>query len=88
MKYGLNQWSRISSLLQRKSAKQCKQRWYDGWTQASKRPNGREPKTKNYCNQLEFFQVNGGLQRRLQVELLLNAIKDTKNYQTWHRESQ
>jgi pre-mRNA-splicing factor CDC5/CEF1 len=28
MKYGLNQWSRISSLLPRKSAKQCKQRWY------------------------------------------------------------
>ncbi|CAD8197596.1 unnamed protein product [Paramecium octaurelia] len=29
MKYGLNQWSRISSLLVRKSAKQCKQRWYE-----------------------------------------------------------
>mmetsp|Transcript_34767 Transcript_34767/g.86732 ORF Transcript_34767/g.86732 Transcript_34767/m.86732 type:complete len:841 (-) Transcript_34767:189-2711(-) len=27
MKYGLNQWSRISSLLTRKSAKQCKARW-------------------------------------------------------------
>jgi pre-mRNA-splicing factor CDC5/CEF1 len=29
MKYGLNQWSRISSLLVRKSAKQCKARWYE-----------------------------------------------------------
>lgn len=29
MKYGFNQWSRISSLLPRKSAKQCKQRWYE-----------------------------------------------------------
>ena len=29
MKYGLNQWSRISSLLVRKSAKQCKERWYE-----------------------------------------------------------
>jgi pre-mRNA-splicing factor CDC5/CEF1 len=29
MKYGLNQWSRISSLLVRKSAKECKARWYD-----------------------------------------------------------
>ena len=29
MKYGLNQWSRISSLLTRKSAKQCKARWYE-----------------------------------------------------------
>jgi pre-mRNA-splicing factor CDC5/CEF1 len=27
MKYGLNQWARISSLLVRKSAKQCKARW-------------------------------------------------------------
>lgn len=26
-KYGLNQWSRVSSLLPKKSAKQCKQRW-------------------------------------------------------------
>lgn len=29
MKYGLNQWARISSLLVRKSSKQCKARWYE-----------------------------------------------------------
>ena len=29
MKYGLNQWSRISSLISRKSAKECKDRWYE-----------------------------------------------------------
>ena len=29
MKYGLNQWARISSLLVRKSASQCKSRWYE-----------------------------------------------------------
>jgi hypothetical protein len=29
MKYGMNQWARISSLLVRKSAKQCKLRWYE-----------------------------------------------------------
>jgi pre-mRNA-splicing factor CDC5/CEF1 len=29
MKYGLNQWSRVSSLLVRKSAKQCKARWFE-----------------------------------------------------------
>ena len=28
MKYGKNQWARISSLLVRKSPKQCKARWY------------------------------------------------------------
>lgn len=29
MKYGKNQWARISQLLVRKSAKQCKARWYE-----------------------------------------------------------
>ncbi|CAH1799753.1 unnamed protein product [Owenia fusiformis] len=29
MKYGKNQWSRIASLLHRKSAKQCKSRWFE-----------------------------------------------------------
>ncbi|KAI5021186.1 hypothetical protein ZWY2020_055031 [Hordeum vulgare] len=29
MKYDKNQWARISSLLIRKSAKQCKVRWYE-----------------------------------------------------------
>lgn len=28
MKYGLNNWSRVASLLVKKSAKQCKARWY------------------------------------------------------------
>lgn len=29
MKYGKNQWARIASLLSRKTAKQCKSRWYE-----------------------------------------------------------
>lgn len=29
MKYGKNQWARISSLIVRKTAKQCKSRWYE-----------------------------------------------------------
>eukprot|EP01080_Neovahlkampfia_damariscottae_P003111 gene3111-5281_t len=29
MKYGKNQWARVASLLNRKSPKQCKARWYD-----------------------------------------------------------
>lgn len=29
MKYGKNQWSRIASLLHRKTAKQCKARWFE-----------------------------------------------------------
>ena len=28
-KYGMNQWARISSLLVRKTPKQCKARWYE-----------------------------------------------------------
>ena len=29
MKYGKNQWARVASLLSRKSASQCKARWYE-----------------------------------------------------------
>jgi len=29
MKYGANQWARISSLLVRKTPRQCKARWYE-----------------------------------------------------------
>ena len=29
MKYGKNQWARVASLLNRKSAKQCKARWHE-----------------------------------------------------------
>ena len=41
MKYGKNQWSRISSLLVRKSAKQCKARWMEWLGRRSRRPSGR-----------------------------------------------
>ncbi|CAI9286437.1 unnamed protein product [Lactuca saligna] len=34
MKYGTNEWGRTSSLLVRKSAKQCKARWYQ-WLDSS-----------------------------------------------------
>jgi pre-mRNA-splicing factor CDC5/CEF1 len=36
-KYGLNQWSRVSSLLARKSAKQCKARWEEFLSPAAKK---------------------------------------------------
>ena len=39
MKYGKNQWSRIASLLSRKSAKQCKARWYE-WLDPSIKKTG------------------------------------------------
>ena len=47
MKYGKNQWARISSLLVRKSPKQCKQRWYE-WLDPSvkKTPWSREEEEK------------------------------------------
>lgn len=35
-KYGLNQWARVASLLNRKSAKQCKARWFE-WLDPSVR---------------------------------------------------
>lgn len=40
MKYGKNQWARIASLLSRKTAKQCKARWYE-WL---------DPSIKKVCN--------------------------------------
>ncbi|CAF1182392.1 unnamed protein product [Rotaria sordida] len=38
MKYGKNQWSRIASLIHRKSAKQCKARWFE-WLDPSIKKN-------------------------------------------------
>ncbi|KAE8795862.1 cell division cycle 5-like protein [Hordeum vulgare] len=40
MKYGNNEWARISSLLIRKSAKQCKVRWYEWLDPSIKRCKG------------------------------------------------
>jgi hypothetical protein len=48
MKYGKNQWARIASLLSRKSAKQCKARWYE-WL---------DPSIKKVC-QFSFQPRNG-----------------------------
>lgn len=45
MKYGKNQWARISSLLVRKSAKQCKARWYE-WL---------DPSIKKVCAIIVFL---------------------------------
>ena len=39
MKYGKNQWSRIASLLHKKSAKQCKARWYEWLDPSIKKVN-------------------------------------------------
>lgn len=47
MKYGKNQWARISSLLVRKSAKQCKARWYEWLDPSIKKTEwGREEEEK------------------------------------------
>ena len=42
MKYGKNQWARVASLLNRKSAKQCKARWYE-WLDPC------DPGVPSYC---------------------------------------
>ncbi|GER24864.1 cell division cycle 5 [Striga asiatica] len=47
MKYGKNQWARISSLLVRKSAKQCKARWYE-WL---------DPSIKKTASEAAFFRL-------------------------------
>ena len=48
MKYGKNQWARISSLLVRKSAKQCKARWYE-WLDPSIKKVMRQPTPIAFC---------------------------------------
>ncbi|CAF4350975.1 unnamed protein product, partial [Adineta steineri] len=40
MKYGKNQWSRIASLLHRKSSKQCKARWFEWLDPSIKKTEG------------------------------------------------
>lgn len=50
MKYGLNQWSRISSLLTNKTSKQCKSRWYE-WLD----PNIKKIEWTNQENQLLLY---------------------------------
>lgn len=54
MKYGLNQWSRISSLLVRKSAKQCKARWYEWLDPSIKKTewNKEEDEKLLYCSKI------------------------------------
>jgi hypothetical protein len=53
MKYGKNQWARISSLLVRKSAKQCKARWYE-WLDPSIKKVGYLQ--TSFCAQSDFFR--------------------------------
>ena len=72
--FSLNQWSRISSLLTRKTAKQCKARWYEWLDPSIKkvafslcfilllyRLNGHVKKKKNCCILVKYFQVSGEL---------------------------
>jgi pre-mRNA-splicing factor CDC5/CEF1 len=46
-KYGKNQWARISSLLVRKTPKQCKARWYE-WLDPSIKKVNRGTRSRQY----------------------------------------
>ncbi|CAA0828074.1 Cell division cycle 5-like protein [Striga hermonthica] len=59
MKYGKNQWARISSLLVRKSAKQCKARWYE-WL---------DPSIKKMR-----IMIKGGVWKNTEDEILKAAV--------------
>ncbi|PKU70394.1 Cell division cycle 5-like protein [Dendrobium catenatum] len=67
MKYGKNQWARISSLLVRKSAKQCKARWYE-WLDPSIK------KSSNFPFQV-LFSVSSAEWTREEDEKLLHLAK-------------
>uniref|UniRef100_A0A914KLF6 Uncharacterized protein n=1 Tax=Meloidogyne incognita TaxID=6306 RepID=A0A914KLF6_MELIC len=74
MKYGKNQWSRIASLLHRKSAKQCKARWYE-WldTRIKKTEGSREEDEKL----LHFAKIMPTQWRTIAWEELLRILYDS-----------
>lgn len=49
MKYGKNQWARVASLLNRKSASQCKARWYEWLDPDVKKTEAQEETTATAC---------------------------------------
>ena len=57
MKYGLNQWARISSLLVRKSAKQCKSRWYEWLDPAIKKTEWTREEDEKLLHLAKLFPV-------------------------------
>jgi len=66
MKYGKNQWARISSLLVRKSAKQCKARWNE-WLDPTIKKNRMEQRrrrkiiafSKNRTESMAYYSAYG-----------------------------
>lgn len=55
MKYGKNQWSRIASLLHKKSGKQCKARWYEWLDPSIKKVNVFNDGNKPFCKLFNSF---------------------------------
>ena len=49
MKYGKNEWARVASLLPRKTAKQCKARWYEWLDPSVKKTEWTRRRTRSYC---------------------------------------
>lgn len=55
MKYGLNQWSRVSSLTVRKSAKECKGRWYEWLDPAIKKTEWTREEEEKLLHLVKIF---------------------------------
>ena len=55
MKYGKNQWASVASFLNRKSAKQCKARWYEWLDPSIKKQNGREMKRRKLSHLAKLY---------------------------------
>ena len=60
MKYGLNQWSRISSLLVRKSAKECKARWYEWLDPSIKKTEWSREEEEKLLQQMAVLEEQAG----------------------------
>lgn len=55
MKYGINNWSRVASLLVRKSARQCKARWYEWLDPSVKKTPWSKKEDEKLLNMAKLF---------------------------------
>src|SRR5271169_407304 len=84
-KYGMNQWARISSLLVRKTPKQCKARWYE-WLDPSIKKTEWSKEEDEKLLHLAKYQHNGGQSRPSSPEQPPNVWNGIKS--CWTRQRQ
>ncbi|CAH1425607.1 unnamed protein product [Lactuca virosa] len=80
MKYGKNEWGRTSSLLVRKSAKQCKARWYEWLDPSIKKTEWTREEDEKLLHLAKLLPVNGEQSLPWSAALTVNAWTATKSF--------